>query len=172
MVHRFSSNTLIMLDGYFSNLFIAGLSCLLYEKVLRLPAGSAYHTVDKKIDANKINRKPNIVQLLNMDIMQEGAGMFKTLALLSATPLIMTILVVYLIVELNLAGLAGMLFIIPSLLVLVICGRFAIQSRTHYQNNQDARMSLLTELVLNIQDVKALGWESVFYDKIQKVRCQ
>lgn len=162
MAHRGFSIITCMVDGHFTRIFSAGLGCLVYEKALRLPVGHGYH--------GNAGEGPSLAQLLSADVIQELTFLLKTLAQFSVAPVVLIILVTLLVARLRLAGLLGVGYLIPGLLLSMAAMRAAARHRRRYQDFQDTRLRLFTEMVQGIRAVKALSWEFVFNEKIQDVR--
>mmetsp|Transcript_14103 Transcript_14103/g.49655 ORF Transcript_14103/g.49655 Transcript_14103/m.49655 type:complete len:1809 (-) Transcript_14103:188-5614(-) len=186
MVYRLASVVVTLLDGYYTNLCAAGLASIVYEKALSLPAGSedmgsrlpGRRSGDDGDDDDAARRgggedaglKPNVVQLLNVDIIEAWGYLLKTMVYTAVAPLAALALLGMLVMRLRLAGLLGALYVIPVLLVTWFVQTFNVTSWQKYQTNQDARLGQLSELLTHIRVIKALGWEKLFQKRIGEAR--
>lgn len=171
LLHRCCSVVLNMVDGYYTSLISSSLGCLVFEKAMRLPVGSGYRIQDSHMDAAKVGlNKPDIVQLLSVDTIQEWTFALKTLALLSAAPFALAALACLLAARLRLAGVLGALYLFPGLIASWLIVRWSTHFRRQYQGYQDVRLQRLAELVTNARAVKALMWEKLCCQKIHEAR--
>lgn len=173
---RASSIVAALLDGYYCNMCASGLASIVFEKALLLPIGEAPADEDLEgkgaLDADnaEANRKPNVIQILNVDIIELWGSLLKQLLQCMMAPMIALILFVMLVQQLKLAGLIGFLYTIPCMTLTICAQMVMITFWKRYQGFQDIRLQNLTETILHIRTIKSLAWESLSFKRLNDAR--
>jgi len=170
MLYRLSEIVVALLDGYYTNICAAGLATIVYEKGLELPVGAANDEERKKFDSTDLALRPNIVQVLNIDIVATWGYLLKKVVYYSLAPISSIFLIGMLITHLGLAGLFGMCYMFVAMIfgALIVSTNFLQYVR--WQNFTDHRMHYLMELLTHIRVIKSLGYENLAYERVKKAR--
>jgi len=178
-VFRAASITVALMDGWYCNICSAALGAMVFEKALRLPLGDHMPVGEDEVTGNgnplsvekaEANSKPNVVQLLNVDIIDMWTTLLKTILQTAFSPVIALVLFAMLISKLRLAGIVGFLYIVPCTICTTSVQFLMMTYWKRYQDYQDVRLKCLTEVVLNIRTIKSLAWESLSFQRLNDAR--
>lgn len=172
MIFRTATIIVHLLDGYYTNVCASGISSIVFQKAMSLPVGAAPpDPKEEKVEGYyEQNMRPNLVQLLNVDIIECWAYLLKTIVYMFVQPLITIVLFVMLIQKIKIAGFIGILYIIPCTACTIYGMSFNIRAWMRYQGYQDERLRWLTETIIHIRTIKSLAWEKMSFEKLHAVR--
>jgi len=186
MFFRFLSIMTTLLDGYYCTMCGAGLATMIFEKCLQHPLGTAEQskvstnaTTDEEAPETQQNlgnmwdpqnQKPNPVQLLNIDVIEVWAGLIQHMVYTAVAPFTLLALLGMTMMQIGSAGILGSLYVIPIMIVTLLCQRWNMGWWMKYMAYQDKRMKWLTEALLNIRTIKALAWEKLTFEKLHAAR--
>ncbi|CAE7384441.1 unnamed protein product [Symbiodinium natans] len=187
MVFRFLSIIATLLDGHYTQICASGLASIVFHKALRTPASAARLesretallsarrcTVmgadgDEKPDPWGSN-KPNLVQILNVDIVDCWGGLIRDCLCVFVAPFSITFLLGIMVSQISFSAVGGACYILPVMLLMMLSTQVAMGCWRRYQVFMDARLKWLTESLLSIRTIKALAWEKLAQEKLIKAR--
>jgi len=161
-VYRIFSISVVLMDGHISNFATSGLASMVFQKALHLSAGSSAEKGGKETSQQET---PNIVQVLNQDIMGVWTDLAQPMARLINAPLNIGILLVMLISEVKAAGFVGSLYVVPFVVIIFLVLQWRLSWYQRYQTATDRRIRWLQESLTHIRTVKALSWEKLAFER-------
>ncbi|CAK9013622.1 unnamed protein product [Durusdinium trenchii] len=175
MIFRGSGIIACLVDGHYTQICASGLASIVFHKALRTPAGQVKSERDVVNDDEEVDplglHKPNLVQLLNVDIVDCWGGLVaETFGTITA-PISAIILLVIMIHQVgDASATVGATYVVPVMLLSTIFARFGMHFWRKYQICLDKRMKWLTETLISIRTVKALAWERLSYERLMEAR--
>lgn len=183
MFFRVLSIITTLLDGYYTSRCCAGLATCIFEKALHHPVGTAEPskaamnaTAEEEAPETSgnmwdpKNSKPNMVQLLNIDVIEVWGGLISHMAYTAIAPFTLLTLLAMTVMQIGKAGIIGALYVVPVFFATFLCQKWNMGWWFKYMTYQDKRMKWLTEALLNIRTIKALAWEKLSFEKLHAAR--
>lgn len=144
---------------------VAELSSLVFEKALRMKE-------HEECGWDLKSMKPNKIQLLQAEILEAWSATLSAVAYAVAALPLGGMLCWMLYQRLALQGLKGCLCILFALLVTFLLQRAAMHCWNGYKENQEKRLECVIETVQNLRMIKALGWERIATNRMNKARLE
>lgn len=171
MLFRLAGIAVTLLDGHYTNICAAGLASAVFEKALSLPAGAvAAEAGEGDVNGDGIASRPNIIQILNVDIIEVWTYFLRSVAYTVVAPLMALGLFVLLWWQVRWAGFFGLLYVLPCLVLSMLGMASNVSSWKRYQGFQDARLQHLTETLVHIRTLKSLAWERMMHTRLLDTR--
>eukprot|EP00439_Symbiodinium_sp_Y106_P007485 s2206_g1.t1 len=175
MVFRFLSIIATLVDGHYTQMCASGLASIVFHKALRTPASSARPESRETADGDEEpdpwgNHKPNLVQILNVDIVDCWGGLIRDCLCVLVAPFSMIVLLSIMVKQISFDAIGGASYIVPVLFLMMCSTSIAMQYWRTYQMFMDTRLKWLTESLLSIRTIKALAWEKLAQEKLMKAR--
>jgi len=178
MVFRTTSIVVNLLDGYYTNMCASGLASIVFEKALNSPLGVAMPqnsrqaptSLDDEAPDPQGKEKPNVIQLLNVDIIEVWGSLIRDSVYAVISPFTMIALLGIMIKQIRTAGAVGACYIVPCLILFFLVAMWNLSWWKRYQSFQDRRLKFLTEAILHIRTIKALAWEKLSFQKLNIAR--
>eukprot|EP00435_Cladocopium_sp_Y103_P060631 s313_g22.t1 len=176
MLFRATSIILTLVEGHYTQICASGLASVVFDKALRTPAGSVKteqqkDAVDDEEPDPMGQHKPNLVQILNVDIVDTWGGLLADVLSTVTAPFIAIGLLVMMIHQIgDSSATVGACYVLPVLFLTVLATTVAMKFWRVYQVWLDKRMKWLTETLISIRTIKALAWERLSYDKLSQAR--
>ncbi|CAJ1399618.1 unnamed protein product [Effrenium voratum] len=114
--------------------------------------------------------KPNLVQLLNVDIVDLWGGLLHDILAVIAAPVSIACLLTLMIHQIDYSATVGATYTLPVMLLLVCSTAGGMYFYRKYQACLDTRMKWLTETMISIRTIKALAWERLSLEKLVQAR--
>lgn len=140
LLYRYFSALLLMMDGLQMATVTNELTSMLFQKALRLPLGASYHG-----HGSEELTGWQVAMALMESIVQEGPLMIRNLALLTAAPFMVCVLLLLQVLHLRFFGLLGLILLLPGALIAGLLVKCAIASRTDYQRWHQERLRCQSE---------------------------
>mmetsp|Transcript_21297 Transcript_21297/g.35212 ORF Transcript_21297/g.35212 Transcript_21297/m.35212 type:complete len:1036 (+) Transcript_21297:55-3162(+) len=164
LLYRYFSALLLMMDGLQMATVTNELTSMLFQKALRLPLGASYHG-----HGTEELTGWQVATALVESIVQEGPLMLRSLALLTAAPCMVCVLLLLQVLHLRYFGLLGLIFLLPGALIAGLLVKCAIASRMDYQRWHQERLRCqsaskeMREQIMNARrsELVANQWYSV-----------
>jgi len=175
MIFRTVSIVAALVDGYYTQVCGSGLACMVFHKALRTPASVARPDSRETEDGDEQpdpsgTHKPNLVQLLNTDIVDLWGGLIRDILCVFTAPISIIILLSLMVCQISAKAIGGACYIVPVMLLMMSCAKFTMYYWRQYQLYVDMRLKWLTETLLSIRTMKALSWEKLALEKLMKAR--
>lgn len=175
MFFRATSIISTLVEGHYTQICASGLASVVFDKALRTPAGSVKTEQQKEVDDEEPDpmgqHKPNLVQILNVDIVDTWGGLLADVLSTVTAPFAAIGLLVMMIHQIgDSSATVGACYVLPVLLLTVLATTVAMKFWRVYQVWLDKRMKWLTETLISIRTIKALAWERLSYDKLSQAR--
>lgn len=140
LLYRYFSALLLLMDGLQMATVTNELTSMLFQKALRLPLGASYHGHGRE----ELTGWQVAITLVE-GIVQEGPLMIRSLALLTAAPCMVCVLLLLQVLHLRFFGLFGLILLLPGALICGLLVKCAITSRTDYQRWHQERLRCQSE---------------------------
>ncbi|CAJ1352706.1 unnamed protein product [Effrenium voratum] len=142
LLHRYLSAVLAMLDGKVA--FVAAdLSSLIFEKALRLPIGSMYHS---HVGDSGFAASGSVAKTMVAAVTTEWQRLLKTLALMTAAPISVLALLLLMMLHMRTVSFICMSSLIPGSIIAFLVVKSAISFRNEYLSWQGERRRCLGAL--------------------------
>ncbi|CAE7384499.1 ABCC11 [Symbiodinium natans] len=175
MVFRFLSIIATLVDGHYTQVCASGLASIVFHKALRTPASVAKPESREREDGDEEpdpfgNHKPNLVQILNVDIVDCWGGLIRDCLCVFVAPFSMFFLFIIMVTQISFSAIGGASYILPVMIMMGTATQIAMGYWKMYQVFLDARLKWLTESLLSVRTIKSLAWEKLAQDKLLKAR--
>eukprot|EP00434_Breviolum_minutum_P039588 symbB.v1.2.035158.t1/scaffold4674.1/size36665/2 len=175
LLFRASSIVATLVEGHYTQICASGLASVVFDKALRTPAGTVKAEQTKEVDDEEPDpmgqHKPNLVQILNVDIVDCWGGLLADAFRTLTAPFAAIALLVMMIHQIgDSSATVGASYVLPVMLLTVMATGIAMRYWRRYQVCLDKRMKWLTETLISIRTIKALAWERLSYEKLYQAR--
>jgi len=175
LLFRASSIVATLVEGHYTQICASGLASVVFDKALRTPAGTVRAEQAKEVDDEEPDpmgqHKPNLVQILNVDIVDCWGGLLADAFRTLTAPFAAIALLVMMIHQIgDSSATVGASYVLPVMLLTVMATGIAMRYWRRYQVCLDKRMKWLTETLISIRTIKALAWERLSYEKLYEAR--